>query len=293
MTMYGFILFSLGFMVELVTLVQTARPDKIPLPIISGALGKLLGPYRTILLGLGMLAAIMLGITYWMGNGSQIVYMDTPGISVLFFLYMIIILGCWIFPSNFITIINEQSILLVQVLVLAGVILMPNTVGWIPRPYLVVLPLLCILVLVIWRKGFHPSLKAILYLWYLVSLMIIPFQSGQVEIIQQTKLSLAESFSMGMLLTFLLLNGFMAFRFMIIVASMIIPRNLLLVERTMPNIFSDQQVSVKRFGMVSSLIGAFLFANHILHWMSPGIAISLCSLVGVQILGWNLLSSPN
>lgn len=288
MTLDGFVLFTLGALVEWTFLLAiNTRLDPVLLP---GAhlYERMFTPTRMVAIFLGVIALCFIGLFELLGIGRALVYIDTPGIGLVWGVLALGVVASALFVSKFLPLVNEQSILLVQVLVLAGALWGGEPVAWLPDAAVTVVPVGVSLALVIWRGAFHPSVKAILYFWYLVSLLVGPFQSGETGLFQLTDLSWPESYSFGMLSVFLLLNILMALRFGLIVLSMIRPRNRAMVAASMPYLFTDRQVSMPRYLLVVLLISALLIVNQSTQVLDRGVAFSLCSLIGVQLLSQEL-----
>jgi hypothetical protein len=282
MSISCFILYVLGALVEIIFLYTAVNGE----PPFKGHswLDRVFTPSRSVIALLSVAALFLVGIFELSGIGKSLVYIDTPLVSFILGLLAVGLLGVAMLAGLFLPIVNEQSILLTQVLVLASAWWGGDPVDWLPPGAVTVFPAILILLLALIPRGIPSSLKAILYFWYLLSLLAIPFQSGEVRIIQQDSLSWAEGFSLGMLSVFLLLHGLLAVRFFLITSSLLRPRNRALAAENMPRLFSDEQVPVLRFAGVFLIIAALLAANHYTHLLVRPMALSLCSLLGVQLL---------
>ncbi len=290
MPLTDFTLFFYGILCELILLYEGANGSQsvrlgVEPPLISQPLlARTMSPGRMLMIALGAAAAALVGIFQLTGIGQMKVFIDTPVINLLF-----IGLGLFVFAAAFavrlfLPPINEQAILAVQVLILLYAAT-GGMVDWIPLAALTVVPALVSLVLVIWRKPFPPLAKAALYLWYLLSLLAMPFQSGQMAYFRQSNLSWFESWTFGALFIFMIIHSMFAVRFFLIVSSMLLPRNRPAIAMLMPYLFSDEQVSLLSFGLVIGLTAALLFANQRLGLVAPPIALGLCVMLVTQILG--------
>lgn len=288
MSLSGFVLFVCGALVEMFILVSANISDLSSPLAGAGWFERVMTPKRLIILILGLIAAGFVGLFELVGIGHLLVYVDTPFISLIVVVLALGLIAASFFAAFVLPVVNEQSILLVQLLVLAGALFNRERISWLPIAALTFAPLGVSLVLIFWRRAFHPSIKAVLYFWYLLSLMVIPFQSGEVALFHQVKLSWIESYSLGMLIVFLLLTGLLAVRFFLIVSALLRLRNHKLVADHLPCLFLDKQVALPRYLLVVMFITMLLAANYYVNLLDSGIAFSLCSLIGVQLLGNDL-----
>lgn len=294
MTLSGFVLFVLGALMEMLFLVSAHVSSGEQMVPGSGWLARAFTVERFLMAGLCVVAGGFVGLFEFLGFGHILVYIDTPFVGIVMVVMALAVLAASLMVNLFLPVINEQSILLVQLLVLAGVFLGRERAAWLPAAALTIVPVGVSLALVFWPRAFHPSIKAVLYLWYLLSLLVIPFQNGETVLFHQVNLSWAESCSLGMLGVFLLLNGLFAVRFFLLASSLLRPRNHTLVASIMPALFSDRQVSLPRYLLVVLLLFFLLAGNNYLNLLDRGAAISFCSLIGVQLLGAGLgVSSKN
>ncbi len=282
MSLSAFILFAAGIFSELLFLYESANPSPhqwnsklLSLPIYSAQL--LVG---LILLVAGGLVAIF----DFIGVGNILVYIDTPFIFILFALLGLVVLFATMASSLLLPRVNEQSILMIQCLLLVGNLWGKQSIDWLPGWLTLVVPAILCFVLVAWRTSFPAWVKGILYAWYLFSLLITPFQSGETAYFLMNEFTYVEALSFGFLFIFLLVNGLFSARFLLLVPSYIIPRNRPLIQQAMKRIFSDEQVSLIRFLVAAGLAAVLLVGNEIMRVLDHSVALSLAMLLGVHLL---------
>jgi hypothetical protein len=173
----------------------------------------------------------------------------------------------------------------VQGLVLAGALLRGEAGIWLPFWTVTVLPVGVSLLLLLWPRAFPAQLKAVLYLWHLLCLLVLPFQSGQTGLFTQMEIGWGEALTAGMLLAFLVLHGLFAVRFFIITLSLLRRRNRPLVAEAMQNLFYDEQTPLLRSLLVAGLLGILLWANQISGYLDLSLALGMCSLLAIQLMG--------
>jgi hypothetical protein len=304
MALTAFVFFLLGIFAELVFLYESAhgrriittRPDEsrdsLRAAIEGGhrpfvhsllAAGDL-RPARDLLAGAALLAALLAGVFEWAGIGAEKVSIDTPGVSLIFILLGLGLLAAALAANLFLPRVNEAVILVVQGTVLLGFLWTGEPVEWLPLVALGAAPALVTLALLACRLPLPPQAKALIYLWYLVTLLMGPFQSGQAALFQESEPSWTEAISLGMVFIFLLVHGLFAVRFFLIVSSMILPRNHCLVARLMLHLFADEQVSLPRFSLAAIVVAGLLFANRYLGIMPQPFAVSFGTLLGVHLM---------
>ena len=293
MRLDGFVFFLVGAVSELIALLVIQLP--MPLPVNRGSrfLARLFTPQAAVTGVLWLTAGGMLLFIRLLGVGGRLVYIDTPFVSIVFIALALVILAAALAGASFLPVINEQTILLTQLLVIAGTRLGAAN-DWLPPAVLAAACAGVSLMVILWPRAFHPVVKAVLYFWYLLSLLVMPFLSGEAQVFQTADLTWLPAYSLGFLLVFLVLNGLLAVRFFLIVSSLILPRNHALLTPVMPCLFSDQQVPLFRFALIAGLLAGLWAANFYGQWLPPAVALSLCALLGVQLLGSDLqqLSKP-
>lgn len=297
MTLFSFVFFLFGILSEIIFLLEAASPHIFRMEVAGKAeqekagLGKQTTgiahfnrPAMLLIAGLAVLAALVAGLLELFGAGGVLVYIDSPVISFIFVLLGLFVLAAALLAKSFLPPVNEQSILVALCLVLVSALWGERSLIWLPGWLLTVVPAVVALALLIWRRGFSPLLKAVLYLWYLLSLMVIPFQSGEVAFFHQLEFNILESYSYGILLVFLLVHCLFAVRFFLIASSILVPRNRRWVSQIMPQLFTDEQVPLTRFLPVVALIAILLLVNQYLGLLTKPAVISLCMVLGVQLL---------
>lgn len=284
MTLQVFILFAFGMLAELILLGQY-RLDRPPL--MSGTsplLARLQQPSRMLIVALALFAGLCLLIARLTGSAEMRVYIDTPIINILFIFLGVFVFFAAMAANIFLPLVNEQTILVVQGLVLYYAFSGGSAVAFMPLAVLASVPALVSLGLILWRRPVPASFKALLYLWYLLTLMVIPFQSNQVAYFRRNDLTLLEGAFFGSLLVFLIIHGLFTVRFFLITSSLVLPRNRALVERVMPLLFSDEQVPLGRLAFTTGLLAALILINRALGLLPEGAILSLGVMFAVQFL---------
>ena len=234
--------------------------------------------------GLAAAAAFLAFLVEQLGTANVRVYLDTPLVSFIFILLGVFVFFAALAANLFVPVINEQTILVVQLLVLYYIFNGGSSVPFMPLALLAGVPAVVSLGLIFWRQRLPAVLKAPLYLWYLLTLMIIPFQSNQVAYFRRSDLTLLEGAAFGALLVFLIIHGLFAVRFFLITSSLILPRNRPQVAAIMPALFSDEQVPIGRLVVAVALMAALILLNRALQLLPEDILLSLGMLFAVQFL---------
>lgn len=285
MTLSGFVLFMLGLLAELVLLFEGSSPGLAAADRGARSLiDRTLGPSRQVIAILAVIAGLLIGLFELLRVGGVLVYIDSPVVGFIFVVLGVAVFFAAMMADLFLPVVNEQSILIVQALVLVSALWGGGRLDWLPLAILAGIPALVSLGLVLWRWSFPPWAKALLYLWYLLSLMIPPFQSGQAGFFRAARLTWSESLSFGMLFIFLIIHGLFAARFFLMVSSLLYPRNYKWIRQIMPRLFSDEQVSMPRFGLAALLVAGLLLLNQWLGLLERSTAVSLAMLLAVQVL---------
>lgn len=292
MPLPDFVFFFYGILAEIALLFEGAHPEARhsgPLLPSIPLVGRVFSPIRQVVLALGGLAGLLAALFTLSGVGEKTVYIDTPVINLFF-----IALGLFVVAAAFMVIlflppVNEQSILAVQVLILLNA-LAGGRVDWIPLAALTAVPALVSLALLFWRRTFHPIAKALLYLWYLLSLLAMPFQSGQMAYFRAQELAWFESWAFGGLFIFMILHGLFAVRFFLIVSSLILPRNRPAVAPLMVKLFSDEHASPLRFTLVMVVTAGLVLLNQAAGLVAQPVMLGLCVMIVSQVL---VRRSPN
>lgn len=282
MNLNGFFFFAAGVLSELLLLRNNAHPakDRWRTPLFAYSLNS--AQILTVVL-LGVAGALA-GIGKLAGVGDMLVYIDTPVINLFFVVLGVAVFYAAVASNIFLPPVNQQSILLVQCLLLAGNLWGKNNLDWLPAWLTIVIPAALCVFLVAWRRAFPGWLKVILYAWYLFTLLITPFQSGETAYFQMLDFTLIQAYSFGFLFIFMIVHGLFAVRFLLLVPSSIFPRNRPLIEAAMVRVFSDEQVPLRRFLVTAGLVAAVLLINEVMHVLDRPVALSLGMLIAVQVL---------
>jgi hypothetical protein len=291
MTLINFILFLVGAISEYLLLIENAYPEGIDYTSSSRLKSWFIyimynNMSKFMALALGGLALIIIAGLSVMGWGEIRVYINSPLVSILFLVIAIAILIAALLPAYFVPPINEQTILITQALVLLGAFWQRQSISWLPAAVITVVPGLVGLVLLVWKKTFSLPLKVVLYFWYLCSLMILPFQSGQMGLFNSHDFTWLEALSFGYVFVFIFIHGFLAMRFLLLIGALVLPRNRALLNDIMPLRFKDEQVSVVRFSLVAGLALSVLWINQQIGWVETNIATAFVTLASIQILNW-------
>jgi hypothetical protein len=289
MTLANFTLFYCGILCELLLLIESANPaiaSKLFDMRGNSLVGYFMPPTRALASILLALALGIAGLFRLLGYAQIKVYIDTPIVNILMIVLGLFILFTAIMTGLFLPLVNEQTILVVQCLILYQALTGDMPFNWISLVGWTLLPTLIVLGLVLWPRPLPFALKALLYLWYLLSLLVMPFQSGQVAYFRQLTFTWVEAWSYGALFIFMIIHGLFAVRFFLMTSSLLVPRNWPLMERFIPHVFSDEQVPRLRFLLVMGISAGLLAGNHYLGWVAQPVALGLLVMFSSQILAW-------
>ncbi|HPH95488.1 MAG TPA: hypothetical protein PKW33_06070 [Anaerolineaceae bacterium] len=284
MTLSIFVFFLLGILIEALLLFDCAHPINGYIQSLHPLLQRIFSPVNLAASTLALLAA---GLAFLI----RLAGLDGPSMDIGTSLVgsVLVVLGVFVFfaamaADLFIPVINEQSILIVQCAILASFLLEGNQVPWLPLLPLVLIPGIISLFLLFSQKKLPPILKALFYLWYLFTLMILPFQTGQVEAFLHATYTPIQAAVSGGLLLFMVIHGLFTARFFLMVCSLIRPRNRKFINRLMPRLFTDDQVPPKSFLLTFAACVVAILLNQVLHIIPPSLALTLCVMSAVQIL---------
>jgi len=213
---------------------------------------------------------------------NQRVYIDTVWVAV-----PTIGLGVYLFFAGMVTgellpRVNEQSVLIVQLLVMVhqaftGTLFTPLTI------LLVVLPAAMVLYLTIRQTPTPPTLKALIYFWYLLSLMRLGLQADNLALFTAWEFTLFQGLVFGILLVFLIVHGLFAIRFFLIVSSLILPRNRVHLSQVMPLIYNDEQVPPVRYLILTGLLLAALSVMQLFNLPDSLLWLDMAIILCVQV----------
>lgn len=189
---------------------------------------------------------------------SQRVYIDTIWVMLPTVALGVYITFTCLFTGKLLQRVNEQSVLAVQLILIVHQAFEGNLFESLTLA-LVVLPTALVFYLTIRRSSTPPSLKALVYFCYLLSLLALGFQREQMAFFSSKEFTLIEGLVFGMLLVFLVLHGLFAIRFFLMISSLILPRNRAYLPQVMPVIFYDEQAPTAVFMVITgSLLGALV-----------------------------------
>ncbi len=157
--------------------------------------------------------------------------------------------------------INEQQMLVIHLVV--GVNLLINGESALPNWALAMLliPTTALIFQGIWPRVLPTIQRAFFYLWYLLTLVALAFQNGGAAYFEMIEISVSEIFIFGSLLVFLSVHMLAAIRFVLIISSLILPRNRPLLEIIMPHLVHDDQLSLPGLLTIMLVAGGVLVLN--------------------------------
>lgn len=284
MSLSIFFFFLAGILIEALLLYDSAHPVSLYIESLPYYLQRVFSPVNILCSILAMFAVLLAFGVRLAGLDGATMDMGNSLVSFIF-----IILGVFGFfaamaAGIFIPLVNEQSILIVQLSILTSFLMEGNNVPWLPLLPLIIIPALISLGLLFTHRQLPPALKALLYLWYLLTLMVLPFQTGQIAFFLQNDLTPAEAAINGALLLFLIIHGLFAARFFLMVCSLVRPRNHKFIQQLMPRLFTDDQVSLKVFMAVLATSVVIFLLNAGLGFVTSSMALNLCTLLFIQLL---------
>lgn len=162
--------------------------------------------------------------------------------SILTALIFVVLPALGLFP-RILPKVNEQVILAVHVTVLLGLYLHGGTL---PTPTLIavfVVPTGLLLYTALTPTPLPNLMKAACYLWYLIILLVLSLQNDFLTRMTDSPTDAVEAFIYGSNYVFFFLHGFFLLRFTLMLLALILPRHHLYLNITMPQLFSDTQLS--------------------------------------------------
>lgn len=289
MSLEAFIFMVLGILVEVLWLWGNARgwEDAPHPPRFLASPVPLHWTYASIL---GVVAVLMVLLLRLFGIHDDITSLDDGLPFMLFTLLGVFIFFAGVIGTNLLPQVNERSILATQLIVLFGLVWGQGlSTNWIIA--LAALPVALTLLLVLRQKPFGPISKALLYLWYLALLIVQTYQDRDtMAAFSRSDLTLPLAFMVGATLVFLILHGLFTIRFLLIVSSLIFPKNRPYVGFMMPRLFKDEQVSPLRFFLVLGGLLGVVFALTSFQVAPSGLVLNTAVLLSVQLL---FRSQPN
>jgi hypothetical protein len=154
--------------------------------------------------------------------------------------------------------VNEQQMLVIHLVV--GINLLINSEVSLPNWALVLLliPTAALIFQGIWSRALPTLQRAFFYLWYLITLVALAFQNGGLTYFEMVEISVTEIFIFGSLLVFLGMHMLVAMRFVLIISSLIFPRNRPLLKIMMPHLVHDEQLSIPGLLLILGLAAGVL-----------------------------------
>lgn len=214
-----------------------------------------------LLFGGVMLVTSLLLSQFPFGNTRHIWIDDT--LTYLIAIILVYILFSALAGDKLLPRVNEQQMLVIHLVV--GINLLVNGDVALPNWVLALLlvPTAALIFQGIWPRALPTLQRAFFYLWYLITLVALAFQNGGVDYFEMTEISLSEFFIFGSLLIFLALHMLVALRFVLIISSLILPRNRPLLAVIMPHLVHDEQLSVPSLLIILFAAGSILGLNAI------------------------------
>lgn len=286
MSASAFIAMLYGMLLEVIWLLDQAQGGdflSLPQPLVREGHAPLRKPqWLAAILGAGALGLI--GILELLGWGSALVYIDSPVAFYIFTFIGLFVFFAGVVWDKLLPRINEKIILGAQMIILLWLLTSDTQPNVWATTFVLIVPAGVMLYLVIRREPLNPLLKAIVYLWYLFSLILMLYQAGFAEMTAQTSYTLPEAFIFGTLFIFFLLHALFTMRFFLIVSSIILPRNRKYVQWLMPRLYSDEQVPFTRFVTLLLIVLALIGLNAWLGLVDAHILVSLSVMLGAQAL---------
>ena len=266
MTIPEIICIGLGFYVEIFWLlrredpVSQRLPDYIP-ESLAPAIRDTLVEYR---IWIWALLLVTLAFLYEQLPFGDRLYLeiswilDVMAVSMLLIVLYFGVLGHAMLPR-----INLQKMFIVNLVVLL-LILLNGYESW-PTWLLLgaILPTGTLCILALWPRKLPLELAALLYFWYLLTLLALTFLNLGEDFFNEVTLNSYEVFIFAVVLVFLCLHVLLALRFLIIVLSLILPRNRPLLTLIMPRIIQDESMPRGRVLLLLMFAIMVLLANQI------------------------------
>ena len=157
--------------------------------------------------------------------------------------------------------VNEQTIVVITAIVLLSLVGQAE-LAWYWLAALTV-PIFAIFLMALTTFSMPPLFKSLYYFWYLICLFLMAYQSNfdllfNAPAEPQTSM---DYFIAGAAGIFLLLHSIFLVRFFLMLTANILPKNRYLIQLTMPQLFSDEQMPRYKFLVILLLIVIVLWAN--------------------------------
>jgi len=279
MSLSAFVALCAGMAFEILTLWESSRQRT------EDSARPRLGPLQTLeqgLIGLVIILSLALVAVFELTGLAKInVYMGgaVDGIFIglgLFLLYFGVV------DPRLLPRVNEQTVLVVHTTIILNLLL--NS----PRPSPLILlallvPTIGVLYLALTKRTISPVAKALVYLWYLVSLLLLAIQNdfGGLFSTSVSEPTLLESYITGAASIFLLLHSLFLIRFFLMVSSLIFPYNWRYMQTVMPKLFSDEQIPLWQVLVLEGIVVGIVVLNAVFGVASSTAVANILVLVAV------------
>ncbi len=254
MTLASTLAFTAGLVVEILLLWETSESQNVrprPAGIFAPGLSRLqeaLALTLAISWGIiGMVQALALPEPVWLVGGLQ------NGIMFVSFSFLFVF---GMVHPKLLPRVDEQRIFLVNLAVLAGI--WQWGWGW---QAAFALPTALSLVAA-WRsRPLSAFWKSVLYLWYLLCLFLMAYQSALNMFFftgEESGLTLWDYFVGGAAGIFLLLHSIFLVRFFLMFSANILPPNRALIQAAMPHLMRESQIPPWQFALILSVFGGLI-----------------------------------
>lgn len=277
MSLSAFTALCLGFVVETLVLWEQAAQEA---PVRRSPLwrfgdGAVVSVQRFLIAVVFTVALALVGLFELTGWADYQVYMGQVIIDGIFVALGLFALYYGVLDPFLLPRINEQVVLSVHTTVMIGIILdAPRPLN---APVIVGLALvtLGLLGVSLTQRRLPALLKALLYLWYLISLLILTLQNDFSSLTEPASapLPLSEAFVAGAAGLFLVLHGLFLVRFFLIASSLILPGNRRYIGLAMPKLFSDRQSPRWQALAVPAVVAGVVWLNTVLD-LAPDAAVA-------------------
>lgn len=300
MRLPAFTVMVLGICVELITLWEQSAARNYSAARESshhtnGRFGAQMSLQQLLISGLTVIAVLLLGLfrlTGWEGHKA---YLGQIIPDVLFGALALALLFFGLLSPSLLPKVDEVAILAVHITVVSTLLLEQTE-----RAPLLGIAVGMMTLPLLWagmsQKTAPLVVKALLYLWYLISLLILTLRqdfSAFTEPIS-TPIPLLDAFVAGSAGVFLVLHSLFLLRFALMASSLIVPRNRQYIAWVMPRLVSDRQVTRWQLIGLPMLAAALLLLNSRLHLLDSRIMASGLVLLLAQGLptGMEALRNP-
>lgn len=158
--------------------------------------------------------------------------------------------------------VNEQTIVVITAIVLLSLVGRAE-LAWYWLAALAV-PIVAIFLMALTTFVMPPLFKSLYYFWYLICLFLMAYQGNFDLFFNSASADPQTSFDYfiaGAAGIFLLLHSIFLVRFFLMLTANILPKNRYLIQLTMPQLFSDEQMPRYKFLVILLLVVIALWAN--------------------------------